>query len=360
MSGRCRSSSSLTRGRDAVPQVPAGLAHYAARMLLPDHDARQAQAPIPSAGEGELFIIANTGSGEHDGVETRELLAGIFREAGRPFRFVPVDRPQALAAACERAAADAAGCGGVLVAAGGDGTINAVAGAAWRKGCRLGVLPMGTFNYFARNHGIPQDLEAAARALLLARAQPVQVGEVNGQLFLVNASLGLYPQLLQDREAFKQRFGRRRWVAIVSGLMTIFAWRRQLVLELEADGKRTVITTPTLVVGNNRLQLERIGMGKDVLHNLGSGELAAVLARPIGSWQMIGLLMRGALGRLGDADQVHSFAFSTMTVRVAGRRKIKFAADGEVRVLTPPLRFAVGASPLQLMMPRDEDRVAVE
>ncbi len=340
---------------------PAAQAPLARPPLSPSPEPSPAPSqPYSSSRQGELFIIANPGSGEHDSRETRQLLARVFAEAGRDFRFVPVDRPQMLESACERAAAEAADAGGVLVAAGGDGTINAVAGAAWRKGCRLGVLPMGTFNYFGRSHGIPQDLEAAARALLDADVQAVQVGEVNGQLFLVNASLGLYPQLLQDREAFKQRFGRHRWVAVLSGLVTVFAWRRQLVLELEANGQRTLITTPTLFVGNNRLQLESIGIGQEVLHDLGNGDLVAVAARPIGSWQMLGLLLRGAFGRLGDADQVHSFAFSAMTVRVAGRRKVKFAADGEVRVLTPPLRFAVGGAPLQLMLPRAEDRVAVE
>jgi len=315
----------------------------------------------PELSQGPaLFIVINPASGQHGITQTRELLAGIFLEAGRTHHFVPVASPRELQPASEQAAAQAASCGGVLVAVGGDGTINTVAGAARDAGCPLGLVPGGTFNYFARSHGIPQDQEAAARALLRAQPVDVQVGEVNGRLFLVNASLGLYPQLLQDREAFKKQFGRYRWVAVLSGLVTLFEWRRQLVLEIELDGERTVLTTPTLFAGNNRLQLERIGIEEAVTGRVGEGRLAAVAARPIGTLAMLGLLLRGAFGQLGDADQVQSFAFRSLTVRVRGTRKLKLAADGEVGVVTPPLQFAVAARPLALMLPAQEDRVPVE
>lgn len=326
----------------------------------------QTEAPSPSpapacdASTAPLSVIVNPGSGDHDTQQTRDLLARVFRDAGRQAAFVPVDSPQSLAAASREAAVRAAKSGGVLVAVGGDGTINTVAEAAWRAGCVLGVIPQGTFNFFGRSHGIAQEAEAAATALLRGQVQPVQVGEVNGRLFLVNASLGLYPQLLQDRESFKDQLGRHRWVAVLSGLVTLFEWRRQLTLEIELDGKRTVLTTPTLFVGNNRLQLERIGIDRDTAGRVGEGRLAAIATKPIGSWRMVALMLRGAIGRLGDAEQVHSFAFRTLTVQVRRMRRMKVAADGEVGVLTPPVRFSVSATPLLLMQPRPEDQVAVE
>ncbi len=200
----------------------------------------------------------------------------------------------------------------------------------------------------------------AAGALLRARAAPVQVAELNGRLFLVNASLGMYPQLLQDREAFKRQFGRRRWVAILAGLVTLFQWRRQRALEVELDGRKTVLKTPTLFVGNNRLQLQRLGWEPSLAQRVGEGCLAGLIAKPIGSWSMLWLMLRGAFGRLGDAEQVHDFVFRSLTVRVLGRRRIKVATDGEVTVMQPPLRFAVAARPLVLMLPQDQDRVPVE
>ena len=120
------------------------------------------------------------------------------------------------------------------------------------------------------------------------------------------------------------------------------------------------MVTPTLFVGNNRLQLERIGIEPAIAVRVGEGRLAAVMPAPIGTWALLGLTLRGALGRLGDAQQVRSFAFRTLTVQVLGVRKLKVAADGEVDVCRPPLRFAVSSRPLVMMLPAERDKVPVE
>ena len=307
-----------------------------------------------------LFVVINPGSGAKDADETQRLLAGVFREAGRMVQFAHVARPSLLGKACEEAAARAAAHGGILVAAGGDGTINSAARAALSNGCPLAVIPQGTFNYVARDHGIPLDGEAAARALLRAAPQPVQVGLVNGEVFLVNASLGLYPQLLQDREAFKARLGRHRWVAMIAGLITLLQWRRQLRLQVQLEGLVSTIKTSTLFVGNNRLQVEQVGIGDEVTDRIGTGRLAAIVVRPIGIGAMLALVLRGALGRLGDADHVHTFSFHTMDVNVLAIRRVKVATDGEVRRMAPPLRFSVADKPLCLMVPAPEARAARE
>lgn len=307
-----------------------------------------------------LWIVINAGSGEHDAQETQQVLAEVFHEAGHQTEFVRLADPASLDDACERAAAQAQARGGILVVAGGDGSINTAAAAALRHGCALGVIPQGTFNYLARDHGIPLDAEAAAWALVRGRARAVQVGTVNGQLFLVNASLGLYPQLLQDREAFKARLGRRRWVAVLSGLSTVFRWRRRLALDIELDGVRTLLKTTTLFIGNNRLQVEQVGLEDDVAQRTGRGRLAGIITRPVGAWTMLWLALRGALGRLGEADQIQTFSFHELQVRVLGARRVKVATDGEVRTMVPPLRFASAAERLLLMVPGPGDGVPRE
>ncbi|KQT07630.1 diacylglycerol/lipid kinase family protein [Ramlibacter sp. Leaf400] len=317
-------------------------------------------SPDASSAGPELFVLINPGSGDTDAQERRAVIARVFGEAGRRFRFVELEGPWDLAKASEAACSLAHPDGGIVVAVGGDGTLNTVAQAAWKRGCVLGVLPQGTFNLFGREWGIAQDLETAARVLLDAQPQPVQVGQINDRIFLVNASLGLYPQLLQDREAFKKQLGRHRWVAALAGLTTILQWRSQLALEIEMDGQRTLLKTPTLFVGNNRLQLERVGMEPHVASRVGEGCLAALIVKPISTWTMVWLMLRGAFGRLGDADEVRSFAFRTVTVRALRRRRMKVAADGEVGVMTPPLMFKVADRPLLLMVPRPEDRAPVE
>lgn len=154
----------------------------------------------------------NAGSGRKQADETRAVLEGELGATGRRFTMCVVDDPRHLSTTAQTACAQ----GGVLVGAGGDGTLCAVAQEAYALGCPFAVLPRDTFNYFSRDHGIPADLEQSIRLLLDAHAYLVQVGFVNGRMFLVNASLGLYPKLLEDREVYKQQFGRSRLVALWS------------------------------------------------------------------------------------------------------------------------------------------------
>lgn len=295
-----------------------------------------------------LFVVLNAASGSQDASEAQEQIAAIFREAGREHAFFAPDQAgEALRQACAR--------GGVVVAAGGDGTINAIAQRVLGRGCAFGVIPQGTFNYFAREHGIPQDTETAARALLRAQPQPVQVGLINDRVFLVNASLGLYPTLLEDREVLKAQLGRSRFVAMLSGLRTLIRERGQLRLSVEVEGRTLTVRTPTLFIGNNALQLQRLGFTEAAA--LDRGLLAAIFLRPIGTFAMLGLALRGVLGRLGEAEHVTSLTFRTLTVSPRGKRRIKVATDGEVLRLKTPLRFCVAPLALSLMVPADDDRV---
>ncbi|CPL37736.1 Putative lipid kinase BmrU [Bordetella pertussis] len=230
-----------------------------------------------------------------------------------------------------------------------------VARAVLGSGVPFGILPQGTFNFFGRAHGIPQDAHAATRCLFDARIEPVQVGLLNDRLFLVNASLGLYPQLLEDREAYKQRYGRSRMVALWSGLVTLLRAPPQLTLQLEHGGQARTLRTPTLVVGNNALQLERLGIAEAAA--LQQGQLVAMSVRPVGTLALYGLLLSGLFSRLGEADKVVSFGFDRLTVRVRGRRRVKVAMDGEISWLPTPLQFQVSPEPLRLLVPSPGQRL---
>ena len=341
-------------------------------------------APFPAdnAVSGILYIVINAGSGNRNSDDEQQTMTRVFSSVGRPFEFLLIRKSKHIAAIARRAVELAVANHGVVVAAGGDGTINAVAGAVMdsaRRGavCPFGVIPQGTFNYFGRAHGISQDTNAAAQALVNARAEPVQVGLVNGAVFLVNASVGLYPQLLEDREVWKTRLGRSRVVAFFSGIATLLRSRRQLRLHIDtpADFGRTSwapipgasetpgpseIRTPTLFVGNNSLQLSRVGIAPVDALAAGHGQLAAVVVKPIGTASLFWLLLRGIIGRLGDADNVDTFSFRKLSVTPKGRRRIKVATDGETRWTHTPLLFEVSPLPLWLMVPREADRVAVE
>ncbi|MBT2334243.1 diacylglycerol kinase [Variovorax paradoxus] len=309
--------------------------------------------PAPRIGPSSpLFIVLNAGSGSADAAETRRIVEEGCAAAGRRHRIFLVDERVTVQALAREAVERARAVGGVVVAAGGDGTVNTVAQATLGSGLAFGVLPQGTFNYFSRTHGIPRDTAQALQVLLTEQPRPAQVGLVNDRMFLVNASMGLYAELLEDRESYKSRYGRSRWIAFFAGLLTVMRGHRHWNLRMAWRGQERDLRTPTLFVGNNPLQLLQVGIDHaDAPEN---GQLAAVALKPAGVLAMPGLLVRGALGRLGGADEVLSFPFESMTVKAGrshGPRRVKVAADGEIAWAEMPLLFRVSPEPLWLVRP---------
>lgn len=303
---------------------------------------------IPGGG---FYFVVNAGSGSQQSDDTQRVIREVLESAGHRCKFFEAGSGADLPGLAARALHEAQQNDGIIAAAGGDGTLNAVVQVALGGGRPFAMVPRGTFNYFGRTHGIPQDLRAAAEALLDARVTPVQVGLVNDRVFLVNASLGLYPRLLEDREAFKQRFGRSRFVAFCSALASLRRHWQPMPIEVEINGERQVLSTQSLFVGNNALQLQQVGVPEaDAIGHA----LAVLMLRPVSTAGLLGLLVRGAFSRLGDADSVINFSTRELTVRplVAGRR-FKVAVDGEITYLTAPLVFRVAPQPLALLVPRD-------
>ena len=148
-------------------------------------------------------------------------------------------------------------------------------------------------------------------------------------------------------------------MAFASGLATIFQARGQLKLEVEMEGKTTTVRTPTLFIGNNHLQLAQVGIEAAHADAVKSGELAAVMVAPTGTLALLGLLARGMMGRLGDADHIQSFSFRKLKVAMRSKKRVKVATDGEITWMAPPLVFQVADTPLLLMVPAPGDRAEV-
>lgn len=305
-----------------------------------------------------LQFVINAAAGSSDAEAKREVIEAALRAGGRRGDLLFCS-PAELTDVSHQAATKAIATRTAVVAVGGDGTLNTVAQAAHAAGCAMGVVPQGTFNYFARTHGIPADPADAVSVMLRSVPAPVQVAGINDRVFLVNASLGLYPELLEDREAYKSRFGRSRWVAFVAACATLLRAQRRLRLHIETGGKVRDMQTLTLFVGNNRLQLQQFGAEPDdtMAGTPGNGSMAALVLRPIGTLSMVGLVLHGAMGRLGEAAGVERFEFEHLAVRPTlpqGRRGVKVAFDGEVKMMRAPLDFRVLAEPLYLLKPQHD------
>jgi diacylglycerol kinase family enzyme len=313
-------------------------------------------SPCRSHERSPLFIVFNVHSGRGSAQALRDAIAAACAAQARDYRLFEVTRLHRLPERIREAVDAARAEDGVVVAAGGDGTINAVAQAVLGSGCALGVLPKGTFNYFSRTHAIPTDTGEALRVLLGERPVPVQVGLVNERIFLVNASLGLYARVLEDREIYKSRYGRSRWVALWSAVVTMMRRHPGWDLRIQWRGEEHLVRTPTLFVGNNALQLQQVGMPRP--EAVEQGELTAIALRPSGRLAMFALMLRGALSRLGDSDNVMHASFRSMSVSPVERRRrrAKVATDGEVQRMDRPRHFRVAPEPLWLIKPAPGER----
>jgi diacylglycerol kinase family enzyme len=309
-----------------------------------------------------LFVILNAGSGAKNAETVSNELATLFAEANQPYELFLCRRPGDLPEMTKQAIQQASQRHGVVAAAGGDGTIRFVAQEVLAADLPFGIVPLGTFNYFARDNEVPQEVDLATRALITGiregNQRQVQVGQLNDQVFLVNASLGLYPQLLADREKLKQQHGRSRIVAKFAAFLTLLKRDIKMLLRIEYSGGEqkngeNVIPASTILVGNNSLQLADIGLAEES-ESVKHGQLAIIALPPMNAGERIGVAFHGMLGILSKAPEVTHFACRELVVEPLSRHKkrsVKVAMDGEISHMQPPLTFRVGPKCLRLVVP---------
>jgi diacylglycerol kinase family enzyme len=242
----------------------------------------------------------------------------------------------------------ASGDADIVVAGGGDGTIAAIAEHISGTGKAFGVLPLGTFNYFAKNLGIPLELDAALDVLACGALASIDVCEVNGHLFLNNSSIGLYPAVLAQRESTYRRFGRSQLAAYLSVLLVLLRPPRFLNLRIRADGHLLACSTPLVFVGNNAFQMDSFGIvGRECLD---SRKLTLYLTRPLGAMGLIRLAIRAFAQGLRGAREFEAICAEEVLVGMR-RKRVRVAMDGEIRVLETPLHYRLRRDALRVTVP---------
>jgi diacylglycerol kinase family enzyme len=286
-----------------------------------------------------IVVIQNAGAGSvrsPDEVRADLAAAGLDAEV----RVVPGRDCEDAAAAAVREGA------GAVVAAGGDGTVSAVASALAGTGTPMGILPLGTLNHFARDLGIPGELAAAARVLAEGELRRVDVGEVNGRRFVNNSSVGLYPRVVRRRRRLRAFLG--KWLALALGALAVL-WRfPRIRLRLRAAGVDAPVVTPFLFVANNRYAPDlRAGGRREALDR---GALHVYVARTERRRAFLRVAVRWLAG-LGQDEDVAELAAREVSVE-SRRRHLDVAADGEVVRLRPPLRYVIHPGALAVLAPR--------
>jgi diacylglycerol kinase family enzyme len=289
-----------------------------------------------------VVLNAAAGTGQATGVGQR--IAELFADRGRMPRITVVSNGAAVREAAQLAVAE--GCD-VLVAGGGDGTVSAAAASVAGREIPLGVLPLGTLNHFAKDLGIPLELEAAAAVVLAGKVQSVDVGEVNEQIFVNNSSLGVYPSIVRLRNRFRESV-RAKWLAALWATLAVLRRRPFLAVRISSPDRTLVRRTPFVLVGNNEYRM--MGLLAASRDSLTRGKLAVYLMNAerrrgllVLGWKV---LLRGA----GDVEELDLLRVDEATAETR-RGSIPVAVDGEVVQLASPLHYRSRPGALRVFVP---------
>jgi diacylglycerol kinase family enzyme len=291
------------------------------------------------------LVVLNARSGTGCSPERVEALRAQFADARVQAELVLADSGEQMFEAVDRARETGAD---IVVAGGGDGTQSAVASRLVGTDLVQGVLPMGTLNHFAKDLGIPLKVEDAIRALGEGCVREVDVGEVNGRVFINNSSLGLYPEIVRERELQQLHLGKSKWRALASATLHATQGRVGLAVKVDAEGEHQVRRTAFVFIGNNRYVMEGLSIG--ARETMDSGELALYLGRRRGRLALVELALRALFKRLRQDEDFElvtgsAFVISTTTPH------LRVATDGEVTMMETPLFYRIRPRALRVLVP---------
>jgi diacylglycerol kinase family enzyme len=198
----------------------------------------------------------------------------------------------------------------------------------------------------ARELGIPMDLPGAAKVIADGETRRIDLSQVNGHVFVNNASIGFYPAMVRARDDLRERHGLPKWLAnLPAGWATLGSLTHRR-FKLVMDGAAKPVRTSLLFVGNNVYSLDLGKLGtRDALDD---GKISVFAIAPNSRAGLIGFGLRALVGR---TDASRDFAAlgvcETLELR-AHAKALEVALDGEVMRLNTPLHFATQPAALKV------------
>jgi YegS/Rv2252/BmrU family lipid kinase len=290
-------------------------------------------------------VVVNTTAGKNWSDEDLAALAKMFGDAGTEPRILPARSGADLVALARKALKDDPP---VIVAGGGDGTISSVASLVQSTGTALGVLPLGTLNHFAKDLGIPIELEDAVRIVAAGRQIEIDVGQVNERIFINNSSIGIYPDIVRDRRRQQRRLGRGKQWAMAWATLTALRRAPFLRIRLALDGQERNYRVPFVFVGNNVYNMEGFDIGTRA--SLREGKLSIYLTQRRGRLGLVALGFRALFGRLRQDREFEAATAQTLDI-ASSHHYLPVATDGEVTLLKTPLHYEIRPGALRVIAP---------
>lgn len=267
-----------------------------------------------------------------------------FAAAGVDVTVVGLDRVEmsGVLALARETGADA------VVAGGGDGTIGSIAGALAGHDMPLGVLPLGTLNHFAQDLGIPFSLDGAVAVIAAGHTVDVDVGEVNGHVFVNNSSIGLYPRLVSRRTRIMRRLNRGKWVAALLAGVALLRRYPLMVARLEVGGVAVERRTPFVFVANNEYEVDLLRLGSR--SRLDRGALSVYFPASESRYEILRVALRALTDRLRAGRDFIQISATEITIEPR-RKRARVSADGEVVKMRTPLRYRSRPGALRVLAP---------
>ncbi len=290
-------------------------------------------------------VIINAGAGNPHVEKRVETLTGLFTAGGMRVDVRLASTGEELDTLIRAAAAERPS---LLIAAGGDGTISTAASALVDSGTVLGVLPFGTLNHFAKDLGVPLELLEAVGNIIAGHSIAVDVGEVNGRIFINNSSIGLYPDIVRDRERQQSRLGRGKFHALVWASLAAFRRFPFLKVRLDIEGTKRMHVTPLVFVGNNEYTMEGFDIGARA--RIDAERLSIYIVKKQGRAALVRLAIQALLGRLSQARDFEALTATDFVIETRHAR-ILVATDGEVQPMKSPLHYRVRPRSLRVIVP---------
>ncbi len=300
------------------------------------------------------YVLLNEKSGTaHALGVTRDALSNLFSSNGIQAT-IDADCGRSMNARVADALASDAH---VIVAAGGDGTVTALAGALVGVNKDLAILPLGTFNAVAKDLHLPLDLSAAVAALAHGNRQRIDVAEVNGRIFMQKVVIGLIPGLAAGRERIRGHESIGAKLAFVRHIFRRLARARRMAVVLEpGEGARRIERVQSLAVACDSYDE---GLGKFFSRqNLNQGTLTLYLLHHFTAADFLRLLMGMLMGRWRHDEALSIESVREVSIDVK-KRVINVMIDGEVEMFETPLKFRILPQALSVIVPALESEELV-
>jgi diacylglycerol kinase family enzyme len=280
-----------------------------------------------------VFVLLNATAEKGRGVRAR--VQNVLAERGVACVVVEAVDGARLTALALRARADGHR---TIVAGGGDGTLNAVASALVGSDTVLGILPLGTYNHFAKDVGIPLQLDGALGVIARGNVREVDVGQVNDRIFLNNSSIGLYPHFAELRDKQRRILGTSKRVAFRRAIVRTYRRFPSLRVAVDAPGGRIVATTRAVFVGNNIYAIAGRLIGSRA--RLDEGVLCVFVTPHMTRARFAAAGFAALVGRRPREDELRALTVSEVWIHTE-QHKPRVALDGEVCRLRAPLHYRV-------------------